>query len=450
MNDEAAVTRLASGATEGLRRLTEVVSPVGGLVGRVTRLPNNPGDPYFPVFSAHLGDLTRVVPNVKLATGGVSTVDRVDGAGGAIDAEVASRVCIAEALERYCSSVFSNEQFLWATAEELGEEALDLDELPRCSQRELADPRCPVRPPDRRAPIRWVQGYSLTRRRRVWVPAMLVYLYIHPLTSGELFTLPISTGCAGHFELAQALVNGLCEVIERDAISLTWLQRLHLPRIELDVVPDALQPYLERLRWSNVEPVLFDATTDVGIPTVYSVDLAPANQRLAQMVMCVTHVDPVSAIAKSLRESASSRIAMQTDRQAPDDVADFIDVHHGAIFMGQPERRPAFDFLLSNPRTRLLSAMPSLDAGDPVANLRVVLAAIDRAGLEAFAVELTTDECMRIGYRVVRVIVPGLQPLSFAHRAQYKAHPRLYQAPVRMGYPSHQEEELNAWPQPFA
>jgi len=51
---------------------------------------------------------------------------------------------------------------------------------------------------------------------------------------------------------------------------------------------------------------------------------------------------------------------------------------------------------------------------------------------------------------VVRVIIPGLQPLSFHYRARYLGHPRLYEAPALMGYPVLREEDLNGWPQPFA
>jgi ribosomal protein S12 methylthiotransferase accessory factor len=51
---------------------------------------------------------------------------------------------------------------------------------------------------------------------------------------------------------------------------------------------------------------------------------------------------------------------------------------------------------------------------------------------------------------VVRVIVPGLQPLSFCHRARYLGHQRLYRAPARMGYPAWPESRINPWPQPFA
>jgi len=434
--------------TGTLADLERLVSPAG-LVGRVARLPNAPGEPAFPIFTAELGNTALVHANVQASTGGRSTRGEFDGAGGALDAEHAARVCIAEALERYASCVFSDEQFIWATGDQLGEEALDLASLPRHSERELAHPRCPVVPVDPGAPMRWVRGISLTSRRPVWVPAVLVYLHIPALSIGERFALPISTGCAAHGALAPALVNALCEVVERDAIALTWLQRLALPRIELDVEDARLVPFLERTRRSTVERRFFDATTDLGIPTVYSVDLSE-HPRLGQLVMCATTLDPLDGVAKVCREAASARIAMGIEREVPDDTDGFVTVYHGASYMGRRERREHFDFLLETPRERPLSAMPSLATGSPEGDLAVLLERLEAAGLDAVAVELTTDEALEVGFRVVRVIVPGLLPLSFARRAQFRGHPRLYEAPGRMGYRAHPELDLNDAPQPFA
>ena len=72
------------------------------------------------------------------------------------------------------------------------------------------------------------------------------------------------------------------------------------------------------------------------------------------------------------------------------------------------------------------------------------------AGAQVIAVECTTAEAREVGFRVVRVLVPELMPLSFTHRARYLAHPRLYSAPTRMGYRSYPEQQINPLPQPFA
>ncbi len=149
------------------------------------------------------------------------------------------------------------------------------------------------------------------------------------------------------------------------------------------------------------------------------------------------------------KRQVSVRIALQGDK-APDDVQDFTGVSDGAVYMGHPSRAPAFDFLLGTPASRRLSEMPNLATGDPDEDLRVVLSRLDAAGLDSYLVDLTPDEAIRAGMTVVRAVIPGLLPLSFTYRSRFLGSPRLYEAPVRMGYPSLPEAELNPWPQPFA
>jgi ribosomal protein S12 methylthiotransferase accessory factor len=398
-----------------------------------------------------VGDLAAVLPNVAESTGGKSASHDMDGAGGALSWMRAARLCVAEALERYSTCVAPEGELTWATAEELGPQAVALlHALPRCSAAELADPRTVITGPDTAAPMRWVRGWSLTAGEPVWVPAVHVYMHLPARSAAERSWTPISTGCATHTDLAQALVNAVCEVIERDAIALTWYQRLPLPRVEFDEVPDALRPYLDRSRRSQVETVFFDATTDVGVPTLYSVDLAPHNEVLGQLVMCNAGLDPVDSTAKILRESASSRIAMQVARPRPESAADFQHVFHGASYMGHPSRRDTFDFLLGGASRRPFSELPALATGDPAQDLAMLLQRLTAAGCQAIAVECTTHEAAEVGFRVVRVLVPELMPLSFVYRARYLAHPRLYSAPERMGYPVRTEAEINPLPQPFA
>lgn len=327
---------------------------------------------------------------------------------------------------------------------------MDLASVPRCSDKELAHPRCPVSAPMTNAPMRWVRGISLKDGRPVWIPAVMVYLHLEPRSPAERFWLPISTGCAAHVTIEQALLGAICEVVERDAISMVWYQQLPLPRLELDIVPPDLEKFLQRVQRSDVQQFFFDATTDMGVPTIYSVQLSPQNPKLAAMVMCATDLDPVRCVAKVMRESASSRLAMQSGRNHAEHLDDFIHLVDGALYMGQPERLHAYDFLLQNPAVRPLSAIPNLETGDHTRDLTALVNRLHANGLDIYAVDLTTDEAIQAGLRIVRVVIPQLMPLSFAYRARYLAHPRLYEAPAAMGYPVKQEDDINPWPQPFA
>jgi len=447
MSANALESREAAGA--GLHALLQ---PQGGLFSSVARVRAQSAEPRLTTRIARLGDLSQVGVPVKTKADGRQAVARLAGAGTGLEDGDGLRPALAEGLERYSTAVFRKDQFLWATAEELGAEALDLDTIPRCSRSELSHPLCPLVAPDKRAPIRWVRGVSLLDGRLVYVPAVMVYLYVGVASPAERIWLTITTGCAAHVSYERALANAILEVVERDAISLVWLHQLRLPRIEIDQVPSLLAPYWERYQRStrDLEYALFDATTDVGFPTVYGIQVARAHKRLTTLVSCSTEMTPVAAVAKALQDMTPGRISMRDQRSVPESLDEFDDVFHGAAYMARAERAEAFDFLLGSEARRRLSEMPGVDGAGAQPELGLALERLRRRGLEAYAVDLTTDEAVRCGVRVVRVVVPGLQPLSFHYRARYLGHPRLYEAPVRMGHPARTEQELNPLPQPFA
>ncbi|MFG6199769.1 hypothetical protein [Nonomuraea sp. JJY05] len=82
----------------------------------------------------------RFTDSVAMARRGHPTTGSIDGVGVSSDEREARWLAVAGALERYSSSVYSEDQFLRATAAELGEEALDLDQVPRIADAEAADP----------------------------------------------------------------------------------------------------------------------------------------------------------------------------------------------------------------------------------------------------------------------------------------------------------------------
>jgi ribosomal protein S12 methylthiotransferase accessory factor len=146
---------------------------------------------------------------------------------------------------------------------------------------------------------------------------------------------------------------------------------------------------------------------------------------------------------------AALQVGHRARRPVPENFDDFTDVSHGATFMGHFERCAAFEFLRDPSRRTALSGMKCFGTDHDNSNLQELLDIFRRKHLDVYAVDLSTDEAVRCGIRAVRVIIPGLQPLGFYYRARYLGHPRLYHAPLAMGYPSRPEADLNAWPQPF-
>lgn len=380
---------------------------------------------------------------------------RLSASGTDLHEDGAEIAALGEALERLCSGSYQEEQFVTATANELGGSALDLDEIPRCSEKELAHPACPLVLPQKDQPIRWVRALSLLDGRTVFIPAIMSFLYLRYAHPGERICVPISTGCAAHTSLEKVILSGILEVVERDAISITWLQKLPLPRIEIDEIPASMEPYWSALRRGaqSIQPFFFDATSDLGFPTVYGVQVCSANPHATTLVSCSTALDPAEAVAKVIRDMAHVRVAFRKRHPVPARWDEFTDIFHGAAFMARAEQAQAFGFLLESKAVRTLSALSQAAThwqGSAPERLAAVVQRLRSMRLNAYVVELSTDEALRSGMRAVRVVIPGLQPLSVHYRARYLGHNRLYQCPRALGYPVRGEADLNPWPQPFA
>lgn len=372
------------------------------------------------------------------------------GAGRVLDdAGLARTVAIAEAAERYAGSSSLYHDHVWSRAADLDGAVMDVARIPRCSPEEYRRPGCQVVPFDPDANIRWVKGTDLSSAEETWLPAVMTCYGIHDLAPAERFWYPISTGYAVHTDPAEALVRGICEVAERDIVSVLWLQRLPLRPLRTAALTDAGR-YL--LRWAEehfIQPQIFDATTDLGVPVAYCLLTAEHDELIRQTVGGGSARSIGAAAEKAVVEAISGRLLLTRREPAPERYADFLSIDDGARFMAAPEQAGAFDFLLDGISARPSSAGPADLPAAPASALRRLIAVLADAGMQAFAVDRTTRELAGAGLTAVATVIPDLQPMTLHPLTQYRGHPRLYELPRRLGYPSLTSEELNPWPQPF-
>lgn len=230
------------------------------------------------------------------------------GCGRAFDDPAHARmIAIAEAAERYSAYEPPTAGHRWARAAELDGPVLDTTRLPRCSAAELAHPACPVTPFDADAPVRWIQGLDLVSRERTWMPAVMSTYRLHPARPAERFWYQLSTGFAVHTDPVEAVVRAILEVIERDAIALTWLQRMPLRPIPAEAHSPMLDRLLAAAQRHFVHTLLLDATTDLGVPTVYCLQIAEHDPRARHVVGCAADRTLSAAAEKALAETLSIR-----------------------------------------------------------------------------------------------------------------------------------------------
>jgi ribosomal protein S12 methylthiotransferase accessory factor len=375
------------------------------------------------------------------------------GAGNAFDdPELARRIAIVEGAERY-SAAHLPDEVVWATADQLIGSVIEAERIPRCSDREYEHPGCPLEPFDPREVIRWTRARELTTGEHIWIPAIMASYALGDVRDSERFWYRLSTGCAAHTDPAEAVVRGILEVIERDAIAMLWLQRLGPPRISTAAKISEAVDYL--VEWSSrhfIETFLFDATTDLDVPTVYCLQISAYDPIARQVVGCSSARSLSEAAEKAIKETISSRGLISSSENRPiTSYADFKNIEDGARYMGVRERGHAFDFLIKQEAARIgnwddRTQLPksSDDALD------WLVARLAKKRIRVFVVDQTPRELGDVGLTAVRVVIPDLLPMTLHPLAQYRGHKRLYEAPLLMGQISHDEENLNPWPQPFA
>jgi ribosomal protein S12 methylthiotransferase accessory factor len=363
------------------------------------------------------------------------------------DPERARLLAVAEAMERYAGLIPRESGLVVGPAVEMGRDAIDLDLIARCSRRELSQPGCPIHDVDKTRPIRWAKATNLHTGQTVLVPAVMVFLSF-PQLDAENFWIPVSTGCAVHQSVEAAAVNAISELIERDALALTWLLRRPLPLLDDGCLPDSARSIIGWCAGHGIESFLYDATTDLGVPVVCCLQTTENAPRTGQLVGAACGFDIASLTEHALLEAMCLRLGIENRRELPRRYADHRSVHDGAAVMAARARRDAFEFFLRNdvPASR----PAGIDLGSDRGRLEFLLRRLAELDMTALAVDLTTRELRDSGHVAVRVIVPQLQPMSVRPLVQYRAHRRLRTAPERLGLRPEPDRRLNPYPQPMA
>ncbi|MBO0867227.1 MAG: TOMM precursor leader peptide-binding protein [Micromonosporaceae bacterium] len=310
----------------------------------------------------------------------------------------------------------------------------------------------------------WVYGYSFRRGGPVLVPETIAY---YGLPANIVYEC--SNGCALGGSLEEAILYGIFEVAERDGFLMTWYARLPLPRVDPWTSADpgnlALLSSLEHSTGSRVH--LFDATMPEGVPVVVPL-LVDEQDRPDHAKFCCTagaHLDPERAMRSALVELASCAVELAGRTSQDRDrilemVADSRRVtemaHHAEVYT-MPESWPRLEFLYRRSGTvSMAEAFPAGARYQPAADLSDDLHHVVRrylaAGLDVIAVDQTTVEHRAAGLACVKVLIPGMLPMTFGHtRRRAEGMPRLHEVPVRLGYRNAPlaDEEINPYPHPF-
>ncbi|KDN24189.1 TOMM precursor leader peptide-binding protein [Amycolatopsis rifamycinica] len=393
-----------------------LVSPLTGVVKELRRDTRGPA-----LFASY-----RSGPNIALGRRGaerLTTALRSQNGGKGVTPIQAEAGALCEALERHSGHHDGDEERVRASFRSLGDKAVHPGTCQLFHERQFADrartnaehgPFQHVAEPfDEDAELDWTPVWSLTRGEHRLFPTAMLYFG----APGPSSVFADSNGNAAGGTLEDATLQGMLEVVERDAVALWWYNRTRQPAVDLDAFGD---PWIAELRAAYAglgrEVWVLDLTADLGVPVLAAVSRHTGGPREAIMLGFGAHLDPAVAVRRALTELNQMMPALLDGWDGGDD-PDAVRWLRDATVDGQPYLRP-------DPALRP-ARFEDASSPDLLVDVRLVQAKLEAAGLEVFVLDQTRPD---IGLPVVKVIVPGLR--GFWGRF---APGRLYDVPVRLG-----------------
>jgi ribosomal protein S12 methylthiotransferase accessory factor len=169
-------------------------------------------------------------------------------------------------------------------------------------------------------------------------------------------------------------------------------------------------------------------------------------------------LSPRHALGLALEEACLAFIGMSRDivddpaYQPADDYGNVSTMReHGRAHALDSRLRRCSEFLTKPAELLRLEDLHDPSTGNPLADLRTALNGIRPHVPDVVGIDVTTPDVDEAGFKVVRVVVPGLQPMDIDQRYLHLGGRRLYDVPCKLGRAARLAEEstLNLHPHPF-
>ena len=336
---------------------------------------------------------------------------------------------LMESIERYCSLPSSNHDrvYIRGTVQELTK-SYDL-----------------IHPDDIIEPLNFqyqenmvmdfLQGFDLLADKDILIPAPLVLFRYSPFAPAvNPFAFHHTNGLASGNVLEEAVCHALCEVIERDAASISEIRARAIPfhilkTIEnklrqrgyvlssiptnifmddytiyrdvelLGVQLEGVQKLTSKFRDSDLPLLIKDITSDIGIPTFAASSIEWISHDYGYLAEGHgTHPDARIALLRAITEVSQTRAA--NIQGARDDLRK---IRYGE---NNTDDKRAWQFISSDEKIGY-NKITSFNNEDILDDIKLVLQNLKDVGIKTAAiVDLTNPS---LGIPVVRAIVPGLE-----------------------------------------
>ena len=424
--------RVAAAETT-LARLSSIVDDVVGVVG-VPRAVESTQDEF--IFS-YIAEHAFARPRDTISSLRNRLVLRSGGKGVTENEARLSAIC--EGIERYCATAHGDEPAIRGCYEELAERAVHPSSILLFSERqfEMRDRTNANAAPNQRIPlpfdektiVDWRPAWSLTHERERLILASAC-LYGHPQTETLGFAYADSNGCAAGNCVEEAALQGLFELIERDAVAIWWFNRLRMPLVNVESFSsEYASKWTQRYGELGLKCWVLDLTHDLNVPVFAVVACGTRGEIIYGFG---AHLDADIALLRAMTEvNQSLPLAM--------------DPNVKSLLRGRSERWKAgariedLPWLTPSDSTATLRSAFGTVEPDIGVLLRQATGNVQSRGCEVLLIDHSRAD---VDFAVVKVIAPGLR-----HFWRRLAPGRLFDVPVELAKLERvaHEEDLNEW-----
>ncbi|MDQ3789606.1 MAG: TOMM precursor leader peptide-binding protein [Actinomycetota bacterium] len=412
---------------EVLAKYEHLISPVTGVLKEITK--DSRGPSFFNSFRAG----PNLALNVRRHFEHMRSA-RAENGGKGITPLHGKVSALCEAIERHSGYFHGDEERVVASYNQLRDDAVHPADCLLFHERQYANRaewnarhssfQYVCDPFDEDAVTSWTPVWSLTEQRHRLLPTGMLYFDVPAELGGGGSLSADSNGNAAGSSVEDALLQGLLEVVERDAVALWWYNQTRAPGVDLDSFGvrwiDELRTVYAAL---NRDVWVLDVSSDVGIPTMAALSRRTDGPREDVMFGFGAHLDPEVALIRALTEMNQLMPAVVAAGDGGDyDWSDPDAVHwwRTATWDGMPYLRPD---PAVRPRTPAdYRHVPTTDLHEDITEVK---GRLEGLGLDVMVLDQTRPD---VGLPVVKAIVPGMR--GFWARF---APGRLFDVPVRLG-----------------
>ncbi len=246
-------------------------------------------------------------------------------------------------------------------------------------------------------PMRWVTAHNLTRNEDQWVPIDWFYL------------INEYNGPAAGNTMEEAILQSLCEVVERHVGSIISHEKRPTPKIDVKSLKDpAALELVEKFQRQGIALYLHDFSLDTGIPTVGALAYDPATfpEKSEIVFTAGTTSNPEKSLCRALTEIAQLAGDFESHTSYRPTLPKYPTLEEAS-------------YLMTDGRAVAVGDLPNLDDDNLRVEIDRCVKALDRIGLEVLVINVTHPE---LGIPTVYTIIPGAHFLDRTRDTDFAQH----------------------------